>query len=157
MTVRKILIAVDLSALASDVIRYGCRIATSLKAKVKVIHAVPNVATWKGYEPSLPASLEEEMTQTAKTKLQGYIDDAKAAEPDVTDCIEDVAVLAGNPTLMICTTASDEKFDMIVVGYRGHSALERLLVGSTASNVIRYASTSVLLYRPDETEEPAKS
>ena len=28
MTVRKILIAVDLSALASDVIRYGCRIAT---------------------------------------------------------------------------------------------------------------------------------
>jgi len=38
--------------------------------------------------------------------------------------------------------------DLIGLGYKGHSALENIIVGSTASKVARYAPCSVLIYRP---------
>jgi len=44
--------------------------------------------------------------------------------------------------------ARENDFNLIVIGYRGQSTIERLVVGSTASNVARYAHCSVLIYRP---------
>ena len=45
--------------------------------------------------------------------------------------------------------AKENGYDLIILGYRGYSAIEALLVGSTANKVTRYAPCSVLIYRPD--------
>ena len=47
---------------------------------------------------------------------------------------------------------SGEKFDLIFLGYKSFNLIEQILVGSTADKVIRYATCSVLIYRPDRAE-----
>ena len=148
MDQKKILISVDLSKLAADVVAYGCRLATALGAEATIIHAVPSVMSWKGYEPSLPAGLEDEMEHTAQKKLADFVAYAASHDPSVKDCVKGLVVVSGNPTEAVTAYASEHHFSMIVVGYRGQSAIERLLVGSTASSIARYAEGSVLIYRP---------
>jgi nucleotide-binding universal stress UspA family protein len=49
---------------------------------------------------------------------------------------------------MVIRFARENDYNLIITGYRGHSAIERLVVGSTASTIGRYAHCSVLIYRP---------
>lgn len=41
--------------------------------------------------------------------------------------------------------AHDERFDLLVLGRRGHSAIARWLIGSTSERVLRHASCPVLI------------
>jgi hypothetical protein len=45
----------------------------------------------------------------------------------------------GNPADLVISKAKDSGYNLIVVGHKGQSALEHLIVGSTATNVVRYA------------------
>ncbi len=49
---------------------------------------------------------------------------------------------------MIVDQAADYKADVIVLGAIGHSAVFRILLGSTADYVANHASCSVLIARP---------
>src|SRR5207253_4081305 len=59
-----------------------------------------------------------------------------AAEPDVRD---------GDPGSQIVEAAKEFAADLIVMGTRGRSGLERLLVGSVARKVLHHAPCSVLV------------
>lgn len=61
----------------------------------------------------------------------------------------------GNPTHEILETAEEIQADLIVIGARGHSSLERILVGSVSDAVATHAHCSVLVVRPEShaTEE----
>ena len=56
-------------------------------------------------------------------------------------------VRVGTPWREIVALAEDLRVDAIVVGSRGLSAIQRLLLGSTAENVVRNASCPVLVVR----------
>lgn len=53
----------------------------------------------------------------------------------------------GHPAETIVTHAADTEADLIVVGTRGLSGMERMIAGSVAGKVARYAATSVLVAR----------
>ena len=57
----------------------------------------------------------------------------------------DTAVVAGDPTIVIAETAQREDTDLIVVGKRGRSPIQNLLLGSTAEAVCRRSQRPVLL------------
>ena len=56
-------------------------------------------------------------------------------------------VRVGTPWREIVALADELKVDAIVVGSRGLTAIQRLLLGSTAENVVRHASCPVLVVR----------
>ena len=56
-------------------------------------------------------------------------------------------VLRGRPASVIVEAAAQKKADLIVLSTHGHTGLERLLLGSTAEQVLRHATTSVLVVR----------
>lgn len=60
----------------------------------------------------------------------------------------------GNPTHEILETADEMQADLIVIGARGHSTLERILVGSVSDAVATHATCSVLVVRPDSHAAP---
>jgi len=64
------------------------------------------------------------------------------------DIEEEVAF--GDPGDELLNYAKEKGVDLIVVGYKSYSAIEQLLVGSTAAKVARYAPCSVLIYRPNK-------
>ena len=56
-------------------------------------------------------------------------------------------VAIGHPGEQIVRHAEDWKAELIVVGHRGRSLLDRLLLGSVAGHVIRHAACAVLVAR----------
>lgn len=145
----KFLVAVDLSPLAPEIIAQACRLAKTCGAQVTVMHVVPNLSTWRGYEPALPFTMEEDMEQAARTKLQSFIDLVVSRDEAYKEVIDGVVVESGNAPAALTSYAEEGGYSMILLGNRGAGALERLLVGSTASAVARLASMSVLILRPD--------
>ena len=63
-------------------------------------------------------------------------------------CTPVIVVLEGRPYQELITYAGKIDADMIVLGIRGHSLLEKFLVGSTTDRVISRASCPVLAVRP---------
>ena len=56
-------------------------------------------------------------------------------------------IFSGRPFEEICRLARQIDADLIILGSRGHSGLKRVLLGSTAERIVRYASCPVLVPR----------
>jgi nucleotide-binding universal stress UspA family protein len=56
-------------------------------------------------------------------------------------------VLDGEPYLELMNYANQQDIDMIVLGLRGHTLREKLLVGSTTDRLIRHTTVPVLAVR----------
>ncbi|MGB9475525.1 MAG: universal stress protein [Candidatus Udaeobacter sp.] len=63
-------------------------------------------------------------------------------------------VRAGEPYEQICELAREIDAGLIVIGTRGHTGFNRMLLGSTAERVIRFASRPVLVVRRHERKQP---
>ncbi|NND98478.1 MAG: universal stress protein [Pirellulaceae bacterium] len=57
--------------------------------------------------------------------------------------------LPGHAANVILEQAAEEEVDLIVMGARGHSLLDRVLLGSISDYVATHAKTSVLVVRPN--------
>ncbi|HAA47589.1 MAG TPA: universal stress protein [Synergistaceae bacterium] len=146
---RKMLVAVDLSRMGEQVVDYGLNLAARLDVSASFLHVVPHPYLFKGYEPWVPREgIDQEVSQIARKRLLYYIRQSEAKNPELRHVECDIHVLEGNPGDVIIRFAKEHDYNLIVTGYRGHSAIERLVVGSTASTVARYAHCSVLIYRP---------
>jgi nucleotide-binding universal stress UspA family protein len=53
----------------------------------------------------------------------------------------------GHPGELIAKTADSGKFDLVIMGSHGHSALGNLVMGSVATKVMAHCGTPVLLVR----------
>lgn len=86
--------------------------------------------------------------------LEGELEQAvKAVAETTTKSLENrwpgvrVRIVDGPPTPAIIRTAKRTRADVIVMGWRGHGALRRSLVGSVSRDVVRTAPCSVLVVR----------
>lgn len=147
----KILVAVDLSKLSEKLVAYGLSMARRLDAEVTFIHVLPHTYLWKGYEPWIPKELDDEVQQIAKKKIAYYLHKAEERHPPREgDHPARILVEEGNPADRIIKMAREEGYTLLIVAHRGHSTLERLVIGSTATNIARYAHCPVLIFRPKE-------
>ena len=64
---------------------------------------------------------------------------------------------SGNPTHVIIKTAEELDSDLVVIGARGHSRLERMLIGSVSDAVATHAPCSVVVVRPDREKYVTKN
>lgn len=60
------------------------------------------------------------------------------------------------PNELIIETAKERNADLIVLGARGHSAMYRVWIGSTADYIANHAKCSVLLFRNPAEEAPPR-
>jgi nucleotide-binding universal stress UspA family protein len=145
---RKILVALDLSKISEELVLYGHSLAHRLDVQVDFLHALPHTSLWRGYEPWVPPELDMQVKEIAQKKIAYWIRRAEEAIPCEHHHEHQVFVEEGNPADLVISKAKDNGYNLIVVGHKGQSALEHLIVGSTATNVVRYAHCSVLVYRP---------
>jgi nucleotide-binding universal stress UspA family protein len=54
---------------------------------------------------------------------------------------------SGEPARKITEIAEKEDYDVIVMGCKGHGAVERLLLGSVVDHVLHYTKHPVLVVR----------
>ena len=136
--VKKIIVGLDFSANSRRALSRAVEWARELKVPLTAVHVVerPSMATYSMYASmGDPAWFHE-----AKPNAQLLMDTWLEPYPEVTGLI-----LTGSPAEELIGAADKET--LLVVGQVGHSALEHLLFGATASKVVRHAHCDVLVVR----------
>lgn len=152
----KILLAVDFSPIGREVAHAGYQIAQKFCMDVTFFHCAPMSSRYfEGYDikafVSPTSAIEtDNLREVAANKLHKIMEDVVSESGVIEGIRVDEHVSVGDASESIIEYAKYSDFDLIVIGYKSYSTLERLLVGSTADKVSRYAPCSVLIYRPDK-------
>jgi nucleotide-binding universal stress UspA family protein len=133
----KILVGYDGSKLAKKALEIAFGMAQSEDAKLVILAVArpPEPATRVetiGVLENAQEHFEQDFKQIA----------VRAQELGVN---AETAVIVGHPTEQLVHRAETEKADLIIVGRRGMSRFERMLVGSTSEKVLRYAHCPVMV------------
>jgi nucleotide-binding universal stress UspA family protein len=151
-----ILVALDSSEQSRDVLEQAIALAQSVKAKLTLLHVLTSD---EGMSPTMPLiPVPEYYPSLSITTLELYQQEWKAfqarslaslehyrTEAELAGITADCRQQVGRPGRTICAVAKTVKADLIMVGRRGHSGLNEIMVGSVSNYVVHHAHTAVLV------------
>ncbi|CAE7477315.1 unnamed protein product, partial [Symbiodinium sp. CCMP2456] len=141
-----ILLPTDFSENADLACQYAFDIAKRSKGKVTVINAYDLPYS----DRSMTTSLLEVMKENAEKNMAAFQRKLK----DKYDVPFTTEVRLGNPIRLIKEMATEESIDLVVMGTKGASGLEEILIGSNAASVIQNSDKPVLVIPPDANGKP---
>jgi len=137
---KNILLPVDGSKFMERSIAYACNVVKCNKAKLTLLHVV-----------TLPIFTETEAILDPKLFERSgkkILEEAKRlAKAGGVEAHTKMSEALGSPTHEILKVAEDGKFDLIIVGAKGHSMLRDLLIGSVSDGIVHHAPCPVLVVR----------
>lgn len=131
----RILVPLDFSGKSRQALRYAVPIAQKFSARIHLVHVLP--------DPGKTPRDEVNRQRTAALKRLGETGLA-LLPPRVR---AEHAVLTGKPAEEILKLATKQSIDLIVLTTKGRSGLKRVLVGSTAEQIMRDAPCPVMSVR----------
>jgi universal stress protein A len=139
-----LLVGIDFSEYGDAALRDACELARlQADATLNVVHVVPLRAAMSQDDTLLKRPdidhLSQDLTDHVKTTLRALGD---GVPPIVTH------LRVGDPAREIAQLAVDLDADAIVVGTHGRRGIARLVLGSVAERVLRYATCPVLVVCP---------
>jgi nucleotide-binding universal stress UspA family protein len=158
---RKILVAVDHSALQTYLLDKAIGLAKLMKADLMIVHAL---SAYEEGSPGLPVRAyhsyypisDSIAWETYQKRWEAYEQDGikelqqLAAEATTEGIKTEFTQTAGDPGRVICDMAASWQADMIVVGNRGRSGLSEFFLGSVSNYVMHHAPCSVLVVHDAE-------
>ncbi|GAB4262629.1 MAG: universal stress protein [Deferrisomatales bacterium] len=137
---QKILLPVDGSSYSMDAARRAASLARELGSRVLLLHVRDRVPDFLG-DPYYQKMLDQALAR-AEQLVRPYLELLREAGVPVEE-----RLLEGDPAKNILTVAAVEGCDLIVMGSRGLSDLEGLLLGSVSHKVLSSAPCPVLIVR----------
>ncbi|MFI5218732.1 MAG: universal stress protein [Bacteroidia bacterium] len=142
---KTILVPTDYSKCADNACRYAIEIAKKAKAKIILMHTFETPVLYSEI-PLVTAKLDYSMLHNAALKdLKKYHSKISKAARSVK--IE-LVLQQGLASSRIKEIALEKKVDLIIMGTTGKGAVERMLIGSNTSRVLRKAPCMVLAIPP---------
>lgn len=150
--IKKILIATDGSNNVKNAVHWGIRVASENGANVTALY----VLTPTGFLHSMRGD----------TWVKEYFDYLREEGKKAVEYVVNIGQNAGikvdaivikdkKPVDAIIDFATENDIDLIVMGTVGKTGVERVLLGSVAENVVRYAKKPVLVIPSSESKEAA--
>lgn len=143
MVFKNILVAVDGSKESDKAVEIATELASKIGAKLVFLHVVnvPDLGIpFNGGRPE--KTLRGALTEAGNKILEKAIEVANRSKVSATRKISE-----GYPAMTIVKEASTLAADVIIMGSRGTTGVERILVGSTAEKVLRWATVPVLVVK----------
>ena len=144
----RILVAIDFSATSRSALDWALTYAARGLAEIYLLHVFDPPPPLIPVEAELNRKVGEglaEMETGVLEELQKLFKD-RAGQSMPANIHRRFA--AGNPAVEILRAAEDLHIDLLVMGHRGRSALERFLVGSVTERVLRRAPCTVVVVQP---------
>jgi nucleotide-binding universal stress UspA family protein len=137
---RKILVAHDGSPNAFAALKAGLDFAAKLESEIHMISVMEL--------PAFPGTMDEviEEQDESRRRFQPVIDRAKQLA-SLKGLTLEVHLLPGHPVKVIADFVRDHGFDLLVVGFMGHSALYNSLIGGTTDRLVNHAPSAVLVVK----------
>jgi nucleotide-binding universal stress UspA family protein len=150
----KILVSIDGSKESFDAADYGINLAKLSNALMIVMHVLPQEIRY-AYEdidaikPNIPATPVKGIVELSKQEVQAkwfnkILERAKKSDVNIQT---DIIVATKSVSSEIVDYADKINVDLIIVVTRGRSGLKRILLGSVASEVVKYADCPVLIIK----------
>ncbi|MCC6170814.1 MAG: universal stress protein [Gammaproteobacteria bacterium] len=138
-----ILVATDFSQNAAPALERAAALARAFGARLTLTHALrtDELSVWRGLLGSGDATLVTGLRHEAEERL------AALAAMLGADLAVDAQVLDGQPATAIPELAASCGVDLLVLGQHGAGAAPAMLLGSTASRLLRRSRHPVLLVR----------
>ena len=141
---RSIVVGTDGSPSADAAVGRAAEIAKATGAQVHLVTAYPDVATYGEMIASSAKADPIELRQVAEGVL------TRKSRPLEDDGIEVLTHAGeGDPADVLINVAQEVGADLIVVGARGLSGLQRFLLGSVSSKLSHHSPISVMVVRDE--------
>jgi nucleotide-binding universal stress UspA family protein len=134
-----ILAAIDGSESAKKAFEESIYLAQKCNSKLDVVHVV---SCELGGDSATTFDLIDELKTKAEKMLEDYR--TLAAKNNVS---VELMVIQGDPAQVIIELAKTKKYDLIIMGTRGKSTFQELLLGSVSQKVLHHASCPVMVIR----------
>ncbi len=144
MEIKKILFATDFSEGSGVALPYAVDLAKHYGAKLYLCHVIYDMAKTTGWY--VPHTSFDEIYADLEKSAKAALDKTFTEEMRGFKDIEQV-IMKGTPYEEITKFAEANKIDLIVLATHGRTGIDRLLFGSTAEQVVRYAPCPVLSVR----------
>ena len=136
----KILLPTDFSDHANEALRYATQLAQTHAASLCLVHAYDLLPYALPEGPIMDAQQLEAVRAAFQKQLEQLRQKAVAAGASRVE----TQLLQGPASSEIVRVASDQGFDLIVMGTHGRTGLAHLLIGSVTEKVVRKAPCPVL-------------
>jgi nucleotide-binding universal stress UspA family protein len=142
----KILVAIDDSEISMNTVDYAIQMAKKHNSQVIALHVIKiRIATSYLLAPS---DTLRQINDKDKQEFKEWFEpiQTKAKENNIkikTEIVESIMSEVG----AIVTYAERENVDLIVIGSRGRTGFKKMLLGSTASGVVTYATCPVMVVK----------
>ncbi len=147
-SVKSILYASDLSPRSPTVFRHAVGLAQKFQAQLHAITVLrPGMKIPADLLDDHPDELPTEFDKQGEELLNRRIKTFDLAHPEyeVYKYLASAKAVEGEPAKVILEAAASTKADMIVLGSRGHSVIDELLLGSVAHKVTVKTTIPVVL------------
>ena len=145
MVFRRVLIALEGTAVSAHAMTIGIDLGQALGAEVSFVHVVdPKLAHAPETGILVPVLLADQKRQGQA--LLGATGARLTSLPPPCQFLR-----VGEPSKEIIAAAREWSADLIVVGTHGRTGLTRVVLGSIAESVVRHAPCPVVVVRADDT------
>lgn len=152
---KKILVPVDLADFSLKIVPYVKTVTKKFEAEIHLLFVESKLKEYtSGHVPeiSVTKKFEAEAFQEAERAL------LKIAEEHLTECpVIKTKVIPGHAPEEILNYVQSEKIDLIILGTHGKRAIEHLVFGSVAEEVLKESSVPVLAVNPFKVTTPKGS
>lgn len=143
-SISTLLVAHDFSDTAALALRQAMALAKTNEARLVLAHVVELIPL--GPYPAIKGGANDLAIKDIAEQRTSEI----AAEARSEGCDLEVVVRVGEPGATLVEIAEEVDADLIVIGTRGLTGVQHVLLGSTAESVVRRAPMPVLTVHPDD-------
>lgn len=155
----KILVAIDDSAASRRAFETGVELAKALDAELILIHALDVFDPASPQHPIIPVDnysiqLDKVVQENYEKEWRTFVEHLEALLKQKQTEAEAVGIRAsydmpyGRPGSVICKAAKAAQADLIIVGSRGRSGLQALVLGSVSNYIVHHSPCSVTVVHP---------
>ena len=144
--VDNIIVPTDFSDYSDFAFQRALDLAEACKAKIYLTHVVaeaPDIFALDRFNKEAQAKIMKDLVKNCKESF----DQQMGKFPQAQKVDIETKVLRGKPSKEILNFEKQIKADMLVVATHGQTAFEEFLWGNTASKLVRYSKSSVLVVR----------
>jgi len=137
--IKTIMVATDLSENAEYALLFAKSVAEKLGAKLIVYHCLTDIDKSIGYVPGFPAEQIEKSLRDEAVKELTILKNRYKLGPDIETVVE-----KGEAYRKIVDFAQSRHVDLIIMGARGKTKLEKFIFGSVTQKVVSISDIPVL-------------
>ena len=152
--IKRIMVALGYSEYAEGIFKYADKLAAKLGAELVVANIINSrdveavsAITNMGYDLD-PKRYVKELKDERQSAFEEISKDSAVSRDSIK-----LILRVGNPVDELLKIVIDENVDLVVMGVKGRTDLEHILIGSVAEKLFRRSPVTVLSYRDEKTKE----